>query len=90
MDMESISGRMVRCMKVLGKTTEQMEKELSGIIQETSISESLIKIKHKASEYTFMKTEADMKENGTRICSMGKEKKFGMMVPIMSETTKKA
>ena len=77
-------------IKENGKIIAYKELEFCGMILEIFISVSLKKIRQVVLESSFSKMEADMKENGMRICSMGKEKRFGMMVPTMSETTKKA
>ena len=42
-----------------------------------------------AMEFTFIKMEPGMKENGKTICSTVKEKKSGLIIQCMKDTTTK-
>ena len=77
MDMVLINGKVEPFMKEYGKAIRLMDMELSGIVEVTSISENFKKTKHMDLEFTFIRMDLAMKENGLKIYKKDKVRKSG-------------
>jgi hypothetical protein len=80
-------GRMVLCMKATGKTIKQTEEVDLSMQMVMSMRENGKMIRLMGSEDICTQTVLNMKDIGKKINSMAREKKHGLMVPVMKEIT---
>ena len=75
-------------MKECGKTTQDMEKECTTIVMEKSIEEITTKDREMDLEYSTIKMETDMKDNGEMEILKGLEHITIALVKCTWESTK--
>jgi hypothetical protein len=80
MGLESCNGLMMLGMKENGYLEELMERESLYIQKVKSMRVNGFMIKHKVLEFTHTQTKLDMKVHGTKIYSMDKVLRLGLMV----------
>lgn len=81
--MEYKNGLTEQFMKVNGETTKQKDRELSGMLKETSTLANLKLIRQTVKEFIHMLTDPDTKANGSTTSKREKVRKPGSMEPNM-------